>query len=61
VCVSTSFCDGVCAEVKGASLLMTNMFALCFGMLVGQEHVRPAWDTVTGWGLEQIGDYGAFW
>jgi hypothetical protein len=38
----------------------TTRFALCFGM-VDQAHVRSAWDVVAGWGLEGIGDYGAFW
>merc|ERR1712032_150125 len=27
----TAFCDGVCSEVGGHSLVMTNMFSLCFG------------------------------
>ena len=35
---SNMYCDGVCAEVGGASKLMTNMFMLAFG-LVPQEHV----------------------
>jgi hypothetical protein len=56
----TNFCDGICSEVNGNSSLMTNMFALCFGM-VPEEHVDSAWQVVADWGLEQIGDYGAFW
>ena len=56
----THFCDGICAEVGGNSSLMTNMFALCFGM-VPAANTEAAWKAVTDWGLEQIGDYGAFW
>ena len=56
----TAFCDGVCSDVHGNSLVMTNMFGLSFGM-VPQQHVVTAWDIVTGWGVEHIGDYGAFW
>jgi hypothetical protein len=39
---------------------MSNMFALDFG-LVPEAHVADAWNVVTQWGLEQIGDFGAFW
>ena len=56
----TNYCNGVCSEVNGSSLLMANMFALAFGM-VEQEHVAAAWNVVADWGLENIGDYGAFW
>ena len=56
----TNYCDGICKEVNGSSLLMANMFALCFGM-VEQHDVEAAWTTVADWGLENIGDYGAFW
>jgi hypothetical protein len=56
----THFCDGICAEVGGNSSLMTNIFALCFGM-VPAANAGAAWQVVTDWGLEQIGDYGAFW
>jgi len=56
----TAFCDGICSEVKGNSLVMSNMFSLCFG-LVPKEHISSVWGTVASWGLEQIGDYGAFW
>jgi len=56
----TAFCDGICSEVDGHSLVMTNMFSLCFGM-VPPENIPQAWHTVTSWGLEQMGDYGAFW
>ena len=46
----TRFCDRICSEVKGkgASLMMTNMFALAFGMVVAD------------WGIYKIGNYGAF-
>ena len=54
------FCDGICSEVGGNSSLMTNMFALCFGMIPPAD-TKAAWQVVTDWGLEQIGDYGAFW
>ena len=56
----TAFCDGICSEVGGASLVMTNMFTLCFGM-VPEENVPTVWRTVASWGLEQMGDYGAYW
>jgi alpha-L-rhamnosidase len=55
-----SFCDGICSEVNGSSLVMTNMFFLSFG-LIPQAGVDKAWHTVADWGLEKIGDYGAFW
>merc|ERR1711881_106372 len=55
----TAYCDGVCSEVGGKSLVMTNMFSLCFGMMP-TAYVPGAWRTVADWGLEQIGDYGAF-
>jgi alpha-L-rhamnosidase len=55
----TAFCDGICSEVDGNSLVMSNMFTLLFG-LVPQKNVPSVWDTVTSWGLEQMGDYGAF-
>lgn len=54
-----AFCDGVCSEVGGNSRVMTNMFMLMFG-LVPEEHAATAWETTTAWGLEQMGDYGAF-
>jgi len=48
------FCDGVCSQVHNASLVMTNMFFLAFG-LVPPAHAHTAWDTVTVWGIENIG------
>jgi len=56
----TAFCDGVCSEVGGKSLVMSNMFSLCFGM-VPEKNINNNWAAVADWGLEQIGDYGAFW
>ena len=58
----TAFCDGICDDPKinGASLVMSNMFSLCFG-LVPAANIDSVWSTVTSWGLEQMGDYGAFW
>jgi hypothetical protein len=56
----TNWCDGICTEVKGASLMMSNMFMLNFGM-VPTAHVDSAWKVVADWGLEKIGDYGSFW
>eukprot|EP01050_Picozoa_sp_SAG11_P012696 SAG11_NODE_1429_length_4936_cov_5.029539_2_plen_301_part_00 len=56
----TNWCDGICSEVKGASLMMSNMFMLCFGM-TPTANVNGAWKIVADWGLEKIGDYGAFW
>jgi alpha-L-rhamnosidase len=56
----SNWCDGICSEVKGASLMMSNMFMLCFGM-TPTANVDSAWKIVADWGLEKIGDYGAFW
>eukprot|EP00035_Acanthoeca_spectabilis_P025007 m.456410 g.456410 ORF g.456410 m.456410 type:complete len:1036 (-) comp21050_c0_seq1:25-3132(-) len=56
----TNFCDGPCADVGGNSLLMTNMFMLAFG-LVPSSNVNDAWQVVANWGMENVGDYGAFW
>ena len=56
----TNFCDGPCSAVGGNSRVMTNMFMLAFG-LVPAAHVADAWRVVADWGIEQIGDYGAFW
>lgn len=56
-----AFCDGVCTDPKinGNSRVMSNMFSLFFG-LVPAANVASVWATVTKWGLEQMGDYGAF-
>jgi alpha-L-rhamnosidase len=56
----TAFCDGPCDAVGGASKMMSNMFTLCFGM-VPEANVAANWQAVADWGMEQIGDYGAFW
>ena len=56
---SSSFCDGICEEVGGNSLLMTGMFSLCFGQMP-EERAANVWAAVSRWGLEKIGDYGAF-
>ena len=56
----TAFCDGVCSEVGGNSRMMTNMFLLAFGM-VPAANIPAAWGVVADWGIEKIGDYGAFW
>jgi len=55
----TAYCDGVCSEVGGKSLIMSNMFTLFFGM-VPPENIPSVWETIKNWGLEEIGDYGAF-
>ena len=61
----TMYCDGVCVDpsVGGASLVMTNMFGLCFGFpqTQGTAAVATAWQQVADWGIQEIGDYGAFW
>ena len=41
----SAFCDGVCADVRGASKLMTNMFLLAFGM-VPTANIPSAWGVV---------------
>ena len=58
----TAFCDGVCKDPKinGNSRVMSNMFSLCFGM-VPDDSAAFSWQATVDWGLEQIGDYGAFW
>jgi len=56
----TAFCDGPCAEVNGASKLMSSIFTLSFGM-VPEANTASNWQTVADWGIENIGDYGAFW
>ena len=56
---ASSFCDGICEQVGGNSLLMTSIFSLCFGQ-VPAEHAAGVWAAVSRWGLEKIGDYGAF-
>lgn len=38
----TAFCDGVCAEVHGASLLMSNIFSLAFGLVPQARLQRSA-------------------
>jgi hypothetical protein len=61
---SGTFCDGVCAEVGNNSRLMTSMYFLAFGLaqqLHGAPAVDAAWRVVAGWGINGIGDYGAFW
>lgn len=55
----SAYCDGICSEVNNKSLLMSNMFTLWFGM-VPQENVASVWKTVTSWGLQKMGAYGAF-
>lgn len=56
----TNFCDGPCKAVGGNSRMMTNMFMLAFGM-VPAANIDAAWNIVADWGIEGIGDYGAFW
>lgn len=59
----TQFCDGICSEVDGHSLMMTNMFFLTFNQIDASDQaaIDAAWKTTTDWGIENIGDYGAFW
>jgi len=58
------WCDGICSEVGGNTRMMSSMFLTgTFGLtqaLHGMEGVDAAWQLVEAWGLEQIGDYGAF-
>ena len=58
----THFCDGICSEVGGNSRVMTNIFLLSLGLVQQQAAgaVPAAWQVVADWGLQQIGDYGAF-
>jgi alpha-L-rhamnosidase len=60
---NTQFCDGICSQVKNHSLVMTNMFFLTFDLISAskQDAIDAAWKTTTDWGIENIGDYGAFW
>jgi len=55
----TAYCDGICSEVHNKSLVMSNMFTLWFGM-VPPENIASVWQTVTSWGMHEMGMYGAF-
>jgi alpha-L-rhamnosidase len=58
------WCDGICSEVGGNTRIMASLFLTgTFGLtqaLHGIEGVDAAWKLVSDWGMEQIGDYGAF-
>jgi hypothetical protein len=43
--------------------MMTNMFFLTFNQIDASDQaaIDAAWKTTTDWGIENIGDYGAFW
>jgi hypothetical protein len=56
----TAFCDGICTEVGGNSRLFSNVYSLAYG-LVPEANVDSVWTGVNEWGLQSIGDYGAFW
>lgn len=56
----TAFCDGICTEVQGNSRIMSNIFGLAFG-IVPDANIAFNWQAVANWGLQQLGDYGAFW
>ena len=58
--ISTLAPASASAQVGGNSLVMSNMFTLAFG-LVPTPYVSSVWSSIASWGLEQIGDYGAFW
>ena len=53
----TNWCDGICSAVKGASLMMSNMFMLCFGMVPTANGSR-AWKMAADWGLGATGQHG---
>ena len=55
-----AYCDGICAEVSGASKVMSAIYSLDFGF-VPAANIPGVWQTVADWGLQGIGDYGAFW
>ena len=55
----TAFCDGICAEVEGKALVVSQMFALAFG-LVEPAAAADAWRAVSAGGLEGMGVYAAF-
>lgn len=55
----TAWCDGICSEVGGKSLVSSNTFALALG-LVPAADVASAWQTVADWGINEIGTFGAF-
>ena len=57
----TAFCDGICSEVGNNSRLMTAIFSLAHGWGIPEENLSAVWSTVADWGIEQIGDYGAFY
>ena len=56
----SAYCDGICAEVEGNSRIMSNIFGLAFG-IVPDANIDFNWQAVSNWGLQQLGDYGAFW
>ena len=58
---TSRFCDGICADPKvdGHSGIYSDMYPLYLG-LVPEGSVGNVWKKLAAWGLEQIGDYGAF-
>lgn len=52
------FCDGICEEVQHANIT-ANYFALFFG-IVPDDSTEQIVGELTQFGLEHIGDYGAY-
>ena len=52
----TAFCDGICTDVKDASLVMTNMFGLALGQVSpqGTPAIDTAWATTASWGIVSV-------
>lgn len=57
----SAFCDGICTEVGGNSRVMSAIFSLAHGWGIPEADIPSVWSTVADWGIEQIGDYGAFY
>ncbi len=55
----TAFCDGICAEVDGKALVVSQMFALAMG-LVEPAAAPGVWRAVAAGGLEGMGVYASF-
>jgi Bacterial alpha-L-rhamnosidase C-terminal domain len=58
----SAFCDGICSEVAGNARLFSQIYALDFGFaLAATTSVDTMWNQVASWGMNSMGDYGAFW
>lgn len=58
---TNEFCDGICADpaVQGHSGIYSQMYSI-FLQIAPQHALQGIWDKMVSWGLEHIGDYGAW-